>query len=38
MLADTPTTEKEGVEIKIAPETQKLNWYVVTLAEGCPVM
>jgi hypothetical protein len=24
-------TEKEKKEIKIAPETQKLNWYVIVL-------
>jgi hypothetical protein len=24
-------TEKEKKEIKIAPETQKLNWYVIDL-------
>ncbi len=28
-------TEKEGKEIKIAPETQKLNWYVAIVLLAC---
>ena len=29
-VADGVIAEKEGVELKIAPETQKLNWSVST--------
>lgn len=25
-IADNPVIEKEGVDVKIAPETQRLNW------------
>lgn len=34
----TVTPEKEGVDLKIAPETQKLNWYVVIDSRDHPLL